>query len=405
MPNDPGETIRMLRDLGENVRDTADPRVIVAELERARRRTEQVLAPLSAEQLTRQVSPLMSPLVWDLAHIGHFEELWLLREFGGQPPVRVEHDDVYDAFAHERSERAELPLLAPAAAQAFVADIRRRVLEALDEVQLDNDDPLLGGGFIFGMVIQHEFQHIETMTQTQQLGGFPGPSPGAPPQVRAEGDVLVKAGPFTLGAGDDEFWAYDNERPAHEVSPPAFRIERGLVTNAEYARFVEAGGYRDRAAWSEEGWAWLEPEGAEAPLFWNRTDAGFQRRRFDAIEPVPAREPVQHVSWYEADAYARWAGKRLPTEAEWEKAARVAGEQLEHLQGAVWQWTSSHFTPYPGFRAFPYREYSEVFFGDDYHVLRGGSWITDPTVARPTFRNWDYPQRQIFSGIRCARDA
>jgi iron(II)-dependent oxidoreductase len=216
----------------------------------------------------------------------------------------------------------------------------------------------------------------------------------------------VAAGPFTLGAGEEEPWAYDNERPAHEVSLPAFRIDRALVTNEEYASFLDAGGYRDRAAWSEEGWAWREAEAAAAPLYWEDAGGRTSRRRFGEREQLPPREPVQHVSWYEADAYARWAGKRLPTEPEWEKAARTLGDRLEHLQGAAWQWTSSHFSAYPGFRAFPYAEYSEVFFGDEYRVLRGGSWITDPLVARPTFRNWDYPQRrQIFSGIRCARDA
>jgi gamma-glutamyl hercynylcysteine S-oxide synthase len=380
-------------------------RVIAGELQRARHRTDDLLAPLSDEQLVRQVSPLMSPLVWDLAHIGHFEELWLLREVGRQKPLRAEHDDVYDAFAHVRSERGELPILPPTPARAYVADIRRRVLGLLEEVELDGE-PLLDDGFVFGIVLQHELQHVETMTQTLQIGGLQGPPPGSPPEVTASGDVLVASGEFTLGASVDEPWAYDNERPQHEVSLPAFRIDRGLVTNAGYEAFVRAGGYRDRSLWSDAGAAWLEDERAEAPLFWERDGDRWLRRRFEVVEPLPPREPVQHVSWFEADAYARWAEKRLPTEPEWERAAREAGADLEHLQGAVWQWTATHFDGYPGFAAFPYAEYSEVFFGDEYRVLRGGAWITDPVVARITFRNWDYPQRrQIFSGIRCAADA
>jgi iron(II)-dependent oxidoreductase len=381
---------------------TVDTGTLAAELGRARARTATLLEPLSDEQLVKQVSPLMSPLVWDLAHIGHFEELWLLRRLAGRPPLREEHDEVYDAFAHERSARGELPAMSPPAARAFLDDVRQRVLALLAELPFDNSDPLLEDGFVFGMVVQHELQHVETMAQTLQLGGFPGPAPTRPPDVASSGELLVDAGAFTLGAGADEPWAYDNERPVHEVSLEPFRIDRALVTNAEYRAFIEAGGYRDRTAWSEAGWAWREPERAEAPLFWERDGDRWLRRRFDVVELVPAQEPVQHVSFYEADAYARWSGKRLPSEPEWEMAA---GE-LEHAHGAVWQWTSSHFTGYPGFRAFPYPEYSEVFFGTEYRVLRGGSWVTDPLVARPTFRNWDYPRRrQIFSGIRCARNA
>src|SRR5216684_3808761 len=269
---------------------------IAGELERARARTEELLAPLSDEQLLSQVSPLMSPLVWDFAHIGHFEELWLLRERGGAPPLRAEHDDVYDAFAHERSARGELPMLPPAAARSFVADVRQRVLSLLAELDLSGGDPLLARGFVFGMVLQHELQHVETMTQTLQIGGLPGPAPAAPPEVTAEGDVLIDAGSFTLGAGDEAPWAYDNERPAHEVSLPAFRLDRGLVTNAEYVAFIDAGGYRDRTAWSEEGWAWRQAESAQAPLFWEGERGNRRRNRFDTVDEVQPREPVQHVS-------------------------------------------------------------------------------------------------------------
>ncbi len=386
--------------------ESVDASVLAAELGRARARTEEVLAALSPEQLARQVSPLMSPLVWDYAHIGHFEELWLLRNVGGGEPMREEHDDVYDAFAHERSERGELPILPPAAARAYVAAVRESVLELLDRLEWNASDPLRAGGFVVGMVLQHELQHQETMTQTLQLGAMPGPLPARAPDVTVDGEVVVDVGRFTLGAGPAERWAYDNERPAHGHSLPAFRIDRGLVTNGDYLAFVGEGGYADERLWSAGGWAWREAEDAKAPLFWELDGEGWVRRRFDQLEPVPPDEPVQHVSWFEADAYARWAGKRLPTEPEWETAARTKGDELEHLQGAVWQWTGSHFTAYPGFRAFPYPEYSEVFFGKEYRVLRGGCWITDPVVARATFRNWDYPQRrQIFSGIRLASDA
>jgi gamma-glutamyl hercynylcysteine S-oxide synthase len=387
-------------------RGAVDQELIASELTRARARTDALLDPLSEEQLLVQVSPLMSPLVWDFAHIGYFEELWLLRELGGEPPARAEHDDVYDAFAHERSERGELPILPPQAAREYVADVRGRVLAQLSGVSLDGGDPLLENGFLFGLIVQHEQQHVETMTQTLQLGALPGPAPFGPPAVTAGGDVLVEEGAFSLGADEDAVWAYDNELPRHEATLPAFRIDRRLVTNADWLTFMRSGGYRDQTLWSDEGWAWRTFEQADAPLFWGRDGDGWLLRRFDRVQPIPQSEPVQHVSWFEADAYARWAGKRLPSEAEWEKAARVAGGELEHVQGSVWQWTSSFFDGYPGFRAFPYAEYSEVFFGEEYRMLRGGAWITGPVVARTSFRNWDYPQRrQIFSGVRCATDA
>jgi iron(II)-dependent oxidoreductase len=345
------------------------PSELVVALERARRQTEDLLEPLSDEQLTRQVSPLQSPLVWDLAHIGHFEELWLLRRVGGRSPVSPDYDDLYDSFAHARAERGRLPILSPEAARAYVREIREAVLALLPELSPNGGDPLLERGFVVGMVVQHELQHAETMAQTLALAGLLAPAPQGPPAVKASGEVRIPGGPFTLGSAHP--WAYDNERPARVVDRPPFRIDRALVTNAEYAAFVD--------------------DGAVAPLRWD-----------PAAHP---HAPVQHVSFHEAQAYARWAGKRLPTEAEWEKAAKTVAHELEHMTGAVWQWTSSFFEGYPGFRAFPYAEYSEAFFGEEYRVLRGGSWATDPLVARPTFRNWDRPQRrQIFSGIRLAHD-
>ena len=420
---------------------------IAAELEAARTRSLELLAPLSDDDLTRQHSPLMSPLVWDLAHIGIFEELWLLQRAAGSAPLAREYQALYDAFSHARAERGELPLMAPEQARAYVAEVRERALGVLERIDLDPGDRLLAEGFVYGMVIQHEHQHCETMLATLQLrdGRYPLPDTERPTGRRLdEEEVRVHGGPFVMGA-EREAWAYDNEREPHEVELPPFWIDATPVTNGAYREFVEEGGYDERGLWTDAGWAWRQEAGLEHPQFWRREGEGsWSRTRFGHAEALPLEEPVQHVCWYEADAYARWVGKRLPTEAEWEKAASwsptgkrryawgdvppadetnlsesrlfapapvgaypsgVSAAGAEQLIGDVWEWTSSDFTAYPGFAAFPYREYSEVFFGRDYKVLRGGSWATHPSAIRTTFRNWDLPiRRQIFAGFRCARD-
>jgi len=419
-------------------------------LERSRDRTRGLTDAVDEADLVAQHSPLMSPLVWDLAHVGSQEELWLVRDVGGREPLRPEIDGLYDAFRHTRARRVELPLLAPAEARAYVAEVREKALDALDTTPL-HGRRLVDHGFAFGMIVQHEQQHDETMLATHQLRAGAPVLHAPPPPVPAGGlpapEVFVPAGSFTMGT-DTEPWALDNERPAHVVDLPAFWIDSALVTNGAYAEFVDAGGYDDRRWWSERGWAHRVGAGLTAPQFWERDSAGtWWRRRFGVVEPVPAAEPVCHVCFFEAEAYASWAGRRLPTEAEWEKAARFdpgsgrsrrypwgddeptaehANLGQRHLQpapvgaypagasplgvhqliGDVWEWTSSGWHPYPGFTVFPYPEYSQVFFGGDYRVLRGGSFGTDASAIRATFRNWDHPiRRQIFTGFRCARDA
>ena len=409
---------------------------IAAELEEARRRTLDLVAPVSDADLCRQHSELMSPIVWDLAHIGYFEELWLVRRVAGEQPLDPQVDDLYDAFQHPRSEREALPLPSRAETLAFLDRTRERALAVLDEIELDRTDRLLADGYVYGMVIQHEHQHCETILATLQLrtdGAYPLTEDAAPRAVDGPEEILVEDGPFILGTSDEP-WAYDNEREAHEVDLPAFRIDAAPVTNGAFREFVDDGGYGDERVWSPDGWRHRREASLEHPAFWRREgDGSWSRLRFGQREPLPTEEPVQHVSWYEADAFARWAGKRLPTEAEWEKAATWPdGTKLEPdpgdnlgqrrlgpspaggegprgcrgLLGEVWEWTASDFRAYPGFQAFPYAEYSQVFFGSEYKVLRGGSWATAPVVARATFRNWDFPiRRQIFAGFRCARDA
>ncbi|HEX6380861.1 MAG TPA: ergothioneine biosynthesis protein EgtB [Acidimicrobiia bacterium] len=423
---------------------------LASALDGARQRSLGLLDPLSEEDQLAQHSPLMSPLVWDLAHVGHYEELWLLRAVARTQPIDPAHDDIYDAFKHVRNERAKLAVLGPAEARRHISMVRGRVFDVLEKVELDPAVPLLNDGFVYGMVAQHEHQHDETMLATLQLMASPYPHVAVPPppgRPLPEREVLVPGGPFVMGT-DLEPFAYDNERPAHTVDVDDFSIDTAPVTNGEYLAFVEAGGYDDPRLWSDAGWGHRLENDLEAPQFWARQGGGtWSVKRYGQQIDLPLDEPVQHVCWYEADAYARFAGKRLPTEAEWEKAATGAsapggwgvsprqgrreppttvanlGQRhfgpapvgaypdgasrygAEQMLGDVWEWTSSDFTAYPGFTTFPYKEYSEVFYGSDYKVLRGGSWATSPLVARTTFRNWDYPiRRQIFAGFRCARD-
>jgi iron(II)-dependent oxidoreductase len=294
--------------------------------------------------------------------------------------------------------------------------VRERTLEVLGEIELDPKDPVLADGFVYEMLLAHEHQHNETMLQLLQMVEAYEPvevdrAPVTEPVAEGPEMVRVEGGPHEIGAPDVGY-AYDNERPHHRVELEPFWIDRTPVTNRDYLRF-------------------MEETGAEPPMYWERDgEGGWVRTAMGRTEEVNPDLPVIHVSWQEADALARWAGKRLPTEAEWEAAAVGASRERANLDqlsfgcapagayadapcecgavqmlGDVWEWTSSDFTAYPGFEAFPYREYSEVFFGDTYKVLRGGAWATRRDVIRTSFRNWDLPERrQIFSGIRCARD-
>jgi gamma-glutamyl hercynylcysteine S-oxide synthase len=404
--------------------------LVLVALEQARAGTLALVSHLDDDQLTRVHSPIMSPLAWDLGHIAAYEDLWLGHRLAGLELLRADLAGVYDAFETPRAVRGEIEALGPADARAYMLEVRARVAEAIAREGV-------GDGDVCEMVIRHELQHCETMRQTLALADLlPA---GEPPAVDAAATALaseqgewleIPAGSFAMGAPASGF-AYDNERPRHPVELRAFQIARRPVSAASWMRFVEGGGYERRECWSDEGWAWKE----EHDITHHPTLAAGDRSA-----------PACHVSWFEADAFARAHDARLPSEAEWERAATwdqrtyapedsgrrgesadagTGREQadsgarpgtgdsearprpVEFAQvGRVWEWTASTFGGYPGFVAYPYREYSEVFFGDRYRVLRGGSWASSPRVKTVTFRNWDLPQRrQIFAGVRLARDA
>jgi iron(II)-dependent oxidoreductase len=430
------------------VRDVGHLLDLLAE---ARRRTLAIVAPLSEHDLRLQHDPLMSPILWDLGHIAHFEELWLTQNLDGE--IRFsEMPGMYNPFEHPRRVRDKLVYPPVEECLALMADIRERVAARLASVDWSSPNPLLRDGYVCHMVLQHEYQHGETILQTLQLKkGAPYPAPRrftqpAVASAPARGSMVrFPGGTVTIGTRDRHA-AYDNERPEHEVRLPAFRIDATPVRNGEYLRFMRDGGYDRRELWSEAGWFWRQEEQAISPKYWYEERDGWHHRVMEMARVVDPERPVCHVSFHEAEAYAKWAGKRLPTEFEWEAAASwdpVAGraqslpwgdepasparanvDQLlfdttpvgaypqnvspvgcHGMIGDVWEWTSSDFHGYPGFESFPYPEYSEVFFGSDYKVLRGGSWATRSGAIRNSFRNWDYPiRRQIFSGFRCAAD-
>lgn len=427
-------------------------------LTEARERTLLLISGLSDEDLHRQHDPLMSPIIWDVGHIAHFEELWLTQNLDGTIEFS-EMPGMYNPFEHPRASRATLALPTLSQMTERLGEIRSRVFDRLEALEWNDQNPLLKGGYVFNMVLQHEYQHNETILQTLQLKkGEPYQPPrrihlpAADKSAAAIGSrvhggmVSFGGGRVTIGTNDRDA-AYDNERPQYEAELRPFQIDRTPVTNGEYLDFIFDNGYARPEFWSGAGREWLIETGAVAPKHWFRDGDGWFSRVMDLTRAIDPSRPVCHVCYHEAEAFANWSGNRLPTEFEWEAAAswdpsisksrgfpwgeaspnsKLANiDQLSFdvapintydanvspigcygMIGDVWEWTSTDFHGYPGFESFPYKEYSEEFFGSAYKVLRGGSWATRRGAIRNTFRNWDYPiRRQIFSGFRCARDA
>jgi iron(II)-dependent oxidoreductase len=435
---------------------TTDLDAVAARLADVRARTLELIAVLDAPTLKTQHIPILSPMVWDVGHIGNFEEQWLVQRLLAAPPLAPHYQRMFDPVANPRPTRAGLALPTGAELEGYLDAVRARTLAALARHADGGDPRLVLDGYVFEMVAEHEEQHQETLLQCMQVLADPPYAPRArralpAGRAAARDRITVPGGPFRMGWQRGGF-AYDNELPAHEVHVDSFAIDRLPVSNEQYLAFVADGGYRRRELWSDAGWAFKEQDALAAPRNWQRHGAaaavdGWSVRYMDQVLPLAAAldRPVIHVCYWEADAWCRWAGVRLPTEAEWEKAAlwdpargearpwpwgeeppgtaptqRANLDQLafapaplgaypqgasaygvEQLVGDMWEWTSSDFRGYPGFVAYPYDDYSQTWFGSDYKVLRGASWATRPRVARGTFRNWDFPiRRQIFAGFR-----
>ncbi|MEO1132431.1 MAG: SUMF1/EgtB/PvdO family nonheme iron enzyme, partial [Cyanobacteria bacterium J06639_1] len=388
-----------------------------------------------ANSRSRQWHPSLSPVQWHLGHIGIVEDFWIRQHCWQQSDRHPSYSLLFDPTRTPKWSRQTLPPLTDLL--NFLQEVRQPFLRWLHELDMfPENESLLSCGWIVAMVLQHECQHQETMQMVRYLmpvdeadefevKSFLDDEIALAPASSSE-FVRVPAGELWQGS-DDPVWSLDNERSPHRVRVKEFAIARTPVTNAGYLDWMESGGYERREAWSEAGWIWKTQQRISHPIHWRDRGGRWQQRSLSGwVDLIPDR-PVMGVSWYEADAYARSLGYRLPTESEWERAAtldrdwdasaclRDRGDRFDELtwgetkgvlerSGCVWEWTATPFHPYPEFRPFPYREYSEPWF-DDHYSLRGGSWATHPLLRRPTFRNWYEPQvREIFAGIRCAKE-
>lgn len=423
---------------------------LAARLLDARERSLALVSGLDASRLMGPRLPIVNPLLWELGHVAWFQEHWAWHHLRGLPPLRADGDALYDSAKVHHDTRWDLPLPTIDETRIYARTILDRVVE-----RLAARDPSPEETYFHTLPLFHEDMHGEAFTNTRQTLAYPAPPIplDAPPPVtaRAEGDAAIPGGTFLLGATPDLPFVFDNEKWAHEVRVEPFRMARAAVTNAEFAAFTEDGGYRRRDLWSEEGWGWREKTGAEHPVYWRRgASGGWEARVFDAWKPLAADDAVIQVCGHEADTFCRWAGRRLPTEAEWETAAagepRAGGSRLatrkrlypwgdappsperanldarhggtvsvhafpdgdsafgvRQMFGNAWEWTATDFGPYPGFVVDPYKEYSEPWF-TGHRVLRGGCWATRARLLRNTWRNFYTPDRRdVFAGFRtCA---
>lgn len=416
-------------------------------LEEARARTLALVSDLSDEQMMGARADIVNPLRWEIGHVAWFQERWILRHHYGRPAVREENDALYDSAAVAHDTRWEIALLA----RAETLNYMQTVLERSTELYRQSP-PSKEGRYFFLLSLFHEYMHSEAITYYRQTLGYSAPVLCAHKELNSDGGpwpgyAEIPGGRYVIGSAEREPFVFDNEKWAHVVTVQDFAIARAPVTNAEYRAFVEDGGYARSRWWSEQGWQWRARAHAQHPVYWHKEGNDWFYRYFDRFLPLPDHHPVMHVNWYEADAYCRWAGARLPREAEWEVAAASSPQQnsngessrfpwgdeppsrqranlewraagtvdvgaladgdsgygCRQMIGNVWEWTADDFLPYPGFSADPYKEYSEPWFGT-HKVLRGGCWATRPLIINNNYRNFFTPDRRdIFAGFRTCR--
>jgi ergothioneine biosynthesis protein EgtB len=448
-------------------RSQCAPSQLIGHLQEARARLLDLVADLDDEQMIGPRLAVVNPLRWEIAHVAFFQEFWLLRHLRGfdaiRPAPHLDPDKLYDSARVAHDTRWDLPLLSKRETIAYMRRILDRVIE---ETMKGAGDLRDAGGYdeayFLELALLHEDMHSEAVTYTRQTLAVRSPAFSrnvrrrtVPPEGGTTnarlGDAQIPGGRFMLGSVDDSGFVFDNEQWAHEVAVEPVSISRTAVTQAEFARFVNDAGYCRRELWSDDGWGWREVVGAAHPVYWRPAGKDeWERRVFDQWVPLEPDLPVIHVNWYEAEAYCRWAERRLPTEAEWEMAAScesaddarvVASRERKYPWGAeppsteranldwreggcvpvnaapagdsafgvrqmignVWEWTATDFGPYPGFAAGPYKEYSAPWFGD-HKVLRGGCWATRSRLIRNKYRNFYKPDRRdVWAGFRtCA---